>query len=299
MKPLKIVIVGLGLIGGSMAKALKQNTSHQVLGMDQDEDALLDACSCGAIDGKAGRDDLKTADLVYLCVYPEGALAFAREYGPLLKAGSVLTDACGVKEELCAAMAALPGQYTFVAGHPMAGKERSGFAASDPSIFVGASYILVDTGAPDWAMALVRERAEEMGFGRVVRTTPARHDCLYLPAAPCPGLRLCHEPPLPGAPGLFRRQLPGRVPGGEHQRRPVEPPVSGQPEGPDPGAGPADRQSFQTAGRGGPPGPGGASLAAAHRRPDQTAGGINARPRKQAARPLAPQGEEAPRVRAR
>ena len=176
MKPLKIVIVGLGLIGGSMAKALKQNTSHQVLGMDQDEDALLDACSCGAIDGKAGRDDLKTADLVYLCVYPEGALAFAREYGPLLKAGSVLTDACGVKEELCAAMAALPGQYTFVAGHPMAGKERSGFAASDPSIFVGASYILVDTGAPDWAMALVRERAEEMGFGRVVRTTPARHD---------------------------------------------------------------------------------------------------------------------------
>ena len=200
MKPLKIVIVGLGLIGGSMAKALKQNTSHQVLGMDQDEDALLDACSCGAIDGKAGRDDLKTADLVYLCVYPEGALAFAREYGPLLKAGSVLTDACGVKEELCAAMAALPGQYTFVAGHPMAGKERSGFAASDPSIFVGASYILVDTGAPDWAMALVRERAEEMGFGRVVRTTPARHDqmiaftsqlphalaCAYVMSPRCP-----------------------------------------------------------------------------------------------------------------
>jgi prephenate dehydrogenase len=200
MKPLKIVIVGLGLIGGSMAKALKQNTSHQVLGMDQDEDALLDACSCGAIDGKAGRDDLKTADLVYLCVYPEGALAFAREYGPLLKAGSVLTDACGVKEELCAAMAALPGQYTFVAGHPMAGKERSGFAASDPSIFVGASYILVDTGAPDWAMVLVRERAEEMGFGRVVRTTPARHDqmiaftsqlphalaCAYVMSPRCP-----------------------------------------------------------------------------------------------------------------
>lgn len=200
MKPLKIVIVGLGLIGGSMAKALKQNTNHQILGMDQDEDALLDACSCGAIDGKAGRDSLKTADLVYLCVYPEGALAFAREYGPLLKAGSVLTDACGVKEELCAAMAALPGQYTFVAGHPMAGKERSGFAASDPSIFVGASYILVDTGAPDWAMALVRERAEEMGFGRVVRTTPARHDqmiaftsqlphalaCAYVMSPRCP-----------------------------------------------------------------------------------------------------------------
>ena len=82
----------------------------------------------------------------------------------------------------------------------MAGKERSGFAASDPSIFVGASYILVDTGAPDWAMALVRERAEEMGFGRVVRTTPARHDqmiaftsqlphalaCAYVMSPRCP-----------------------------------------------------------------------------------------------------------------
>lgn len=176
MKPLKIVIVGLGLIGGSIAKALKQNTAHQVLGMDQDEDALLDACSCGAIDGKAGRDDLRTADLVYLCVYPEGALAFTREHGSLLKEGAVLTDTCGVKEELCAAMAALEGKYTFVAGHPMAGKERSGFGASDPSIFVGASYILVDTGAPDWAVSVVRERAEEMGFGRIVSTTPQRHD---------------------------------------------------------------------------------------------------------------------------
>ena len=78
---MEIVIVGLGLIGGSVAKALKQNTAHRVLGMDADEDALLDACSCGAIDGKASLSDLERADLVYLALYPQDILAFVRRYG--------------------------------------------------------------------------------------------------------------------------------------------------------------------------------------------------------------------------
>ena len=60
---MEIVIVGLGLIGGSLAKALKQNTSHRVLGMDVNDDVLLDACSCGAIDGKAALSDLERADV--------------------------------------------------------------------------------------------------------------------------------------------------------------------------------------------------------------------------------------------
>lgn len=175
---MKIIIAGLGIIGGSIAKALKQNTPHQVLGMDVNEDSLLDACSCGAIDGKAGMEDIRTADMVYLCVYPETALEFAREYGPMLKEGCVLTDTCGVKAAVCAGMEELrgTGRYVFVPGHPMAGKERSGFAASDPSIFVGASYIIVPGGAPEWAVDLVEEQALLMGFGRIVRTDPERHD---------------------------------------------------------------------------------------------------------------------------
>lgn len=175
---MKIIIAGLGIIGGSIAKALKQNTPHQVLGMDVNQDSLLDACSCGAIDGKAGMEDIRTADMVYLCVYPETALEFAREYGPLLKEGCVLTDTCGVKAAVCAGMEELrgTGRYVFVPGHPMAGKERSGFAASDPSIFVGASYIIVPGGAPQWAVDLVEEQALLMGFGRIVRTDPERHD---------------------------------------------------------------------------------------------------------------------------
>ena len=89
---MEIVIVGLGLIGGSLAKALKQNTSHRVLGMDVNDDVLLDACSCGAIDGKAALSDLERADVVYLCLYPEDILDFVRSYGSRLKPGCVLTD---------------------------------------------------------------------------------------------------------------------------------------------------------------------------------------------------------------
>lgn len=174
----KIVIVGLGLIGGSVAKALKLNTDHIVLGMDTQEDTLLDACSCGAIDGKASPEDLRTADVVYLCIYPESALEFAKENGPALKEGCILTDACGIKGEICQGMERLrgTGKYVFVAGHPMAGKELSGFAASDAGIFVGASYLIAPCGAPEWAVDEVASLAKSMGFGRVVMTTPEQHD---------------------------------------------------------------------------------------------------------------------------
>lgn len=174
----KIVVVGLGLIGGSVAKALKLNTDHMVLGVDTQEDTLLDACSCGAIDGKASPEDLRTADVVYLCIYPESALEFAKENGPALKEGCILTDACGIKGEICQGMERLrgTGKYVFVAGHPMAGKELSGFAASDAGIFAGASYLIAPCGAPEWAVDEVASLARSMGFGRVVMTTPEQHD---------------------------------------------------------------------------------------------------------------------------
>ena len=191
----KIVIVGLGLIGGSMAKALAQRTDHTVLGMDQREESLLDALSCGAIAGKAGVEDLRTADMVILCVYPEGALAFARECGPLLREGCILTDACGIKGEICAGMAKLKQdpahRYTFVAGHPMAGKEKSGFAASDAGIFAGASYLIAPCGAPEEAVEQVAALAREMGFGRIVYTTPEQHDRVIAFTSQVPHVLAC------------------------------------------------------------------------------------------------------------
>lgn len=189
----EIVVVGLGVIGGSIAKALKQHTAHRVYGMDRDEAAVLDACSCGAIDGKAGPGELARADMVYLCVYPEGALSFMEEQGPKLKENCLVTDTCGVKTTVCAGMEKLAssGRYVFVAGHPMAGKERSGFSASDPSIFVGASYIVAPCGAPEWAVKQVEEMALTMGFGRIVHTTPEQHDRIIAFTSQVPHVLAC------------------------------------------------------------------------------------------------------------
>ncbi len=190
---LKIVIVGVGLIGGSIAKALKQNTDHTVLGVDTNEESLLDACSCGAIDGKASPEDLRTADVVYLCVYPEPALEFAAKYGSQLKKDCILTDACGIKGKICAGIKALEGtgRYVFVAGHPMAGKEFSGFSASDAGIFAGASYLIAPCGAPEWAVQKISELALSMGFGRVVMTTPEQHDRVIAFTSQVPHVLAC------------------------------------------------------------------------------------------------------------
>lgn len=189
----EIVVVGLGLIGGSIAKAIRQHTEHRVYGIDSDEGALLDACSCGAVDGKAGPRELARADMVYLCVYPEGALAFMEKHGPELKENCVVTDTCGVKAALCADMERLTAsaRYVFVAGHPMAGKERSGFSASDPSIFVGASYIIAPCSAPRWAVEQVEEMALAMGFGRIVHTTPEQHDKIIAYTSQVPHVLAC------------------------------------------------------------------------------------------------------------
>lgn len=189
----KIVVVGLGLIGGSISKAMKLYTPHRVFGMDTDEEVLLDACSCGAIDGKAGTEDLQEADMVYLCVYPDAALRFVEEYGPILKKDCILTDACGIKGEICAGIERLQsaGNYVFVAGHPMAGKEQSGFSASEASLFTGASYLICPCGAPNWAVEEISSLAKLLGFARVVLTTPEQHDRVIAFTSQLPHVLAC------------------------------------------------------------------------------------------------------------
>lgn len=189
----KIVLVGLGLIGGSLAKALKLSTEHEVLGVDISDETLLDACSCGAIDRKATLQDLEEADMIYLCVYPEEVIRFIEEYGKRLKSDCIVTDTCGIKKQVCRQMNLLQanGNFIFVGGHPMAGKERSGFSASDPSIFVGASYLITPCGAPEWAVEEVSSLAKGMGFGRVVLTTPEKHDQIIAFTSQVPHVLAC------------------------------------------------------------------------------------------------------------
>ena len=178
MQPKTILIVGLGLIGGSIAKALRTFTPHRVLAMDQDPEALDLAMACGAIEGPGYVEDLPQVDVLWLCLYPQAAVEFARKYGAALREDCIVSDACGIKNAVCPQMVELSRElgFVFVGGHPMAGKERSGFEASEATLFRGASYLLVPCGAPDWAKDTMKELAMDMGFGRVVETTPEHHD---------------------------------------------------------------------------------------------------------------------------
>ena len=178
MQPKTILIVGLGLIGGSIAKALRTFTPHRVLAMDQDPEALDLAMACGAIEGPGYVEDLPQVDVLWLCLYPQAAVEFARKYGAALREDCIVSDACGIKNAVCPQLMELSRElgFVFVGGHPMAGKERSGFESSEATLFRGASYLLVPCGAPDWAKDTMKELAMDMGFGRVVETTPEHHD---------------------------------------------------------------------------------------------------------------------------
>ena len=178
MQPKTILIVGLGLIGGSIAKALRTFTPHRVLAMDQDPEALDLAMACGAIEGPGYVEDLPQVDVLWLCLYPQAAVEFARKYGAALREDCIVSDACGIKNAVCPQLVELSRElgFVFVGGHPMAGKERSGFEASEATLFRGASYLLVPCGAPDWDKDTMKELAMDMGFGRVVETSPEHHD---------------------------------------------------------------------------------------------------------------------------
>ena len=203
MESKNIMIVGLGLIGGSIAKALSAFTPHRVLGMDLDPEVLDEAVACGAIERRGYEEDLPEVDILWLCLYPQAAVEFARKHGRVLKSECIVTDACGIKNAVCPQLKELSKElgFVFVGGHPMAGKERNGFAVSEATLFRGASYLLVPCGAPQWAESTMEELALQMGFGRVVKTTPEHHDemiaytsqlphalaCAYVLSPRCPG----------------------------------------------------------------------------------------------------------------
>lgn len=175
---MKITIIGLGLIGGSIAKSLKRSGDFTIVAIDNNEQVLLDAISSGTIDRKADVYDLKDSDVVYLCVYPEAAVEFTEKNKSAFGKNTVVTDVCGIKSliypKLCQ-IAAGEG-FTYIGSHPMAGKEQSGFNASDSALFFGASYIIVSDGENQRAVNLIKELALKMGFGKIVYATSEEHD---------------------------------------------------------------------------------------------------------------------------
>lgn len=203
----KVVIVGLGLIGGSLAKAFKKYTKAAVIGMDTDAEVLAAAEEAGAINRRGGDEDLQSADFVFLCVYPEAAVRFMEEHAHLLRPGCIVTDTAGIKGKICPALVELSKShgFVFIGSHPMAGKERNGFDAADAELFQGASYILVPCGAPPEAVDRLSSLVLTLGFARTVLTTPDEHDRMIAFTSQLPHVLACAyvmSPCCPKHPGF-------------------------------------------------------------------------------------------------
>ena len=188
-----VAIIGLGLIGGSLAKAFSERTGHRVIGFDLDPEVTKAALGCGAIREAGSPEALSRADLIYLCIYPHAALEFVRKHHAFFKDGVIVTDTSGIKTDICGELSAIAKAHGFVfaGSHPMAGKERNGFEASEAGLFDGASYLLTPCGAPEEALALLSQTALQLGFGGVKRTTPEEHDRMIAFTSQLPHVLAC------------------------------------------------------------------------------------------------------------
>lgn len=176
---MKTGIVGLGLIGGSVAKAIKQNTDHEVFGTDLQEPVILKARLLEAIDGRLTGEMLKECDYVILAVYPSAAVDFVKTHRDGFKKGAVVIDCCGVKEAVCSEICPIAAEhgFSYVGGHPMAGIEYSGFEHSQKSLFRHASMILTpQTDMSIQEMERLKKFWLSLGFNHVQLSTPEEHD---------------------------------------------------------------------------------------------------------------------------
>ncbi|MBN1053263.1 MULTISPECIES: prephenate dehydrogenase [Clostridium] len=177
---MKVVIVGLGVIGGSFAMALKDAGYKDVYGIDNDKETLLKAEKLnlirrGYIDGN---EILKDADLIIISIYPKLVKDFIKNNIDNFKYGAVITDATGIKKMFINDIVnILPLNIDFVFGHPMAGREKKGIDFASSDVFKGANYILTPTSKnKEENLKLVENLAYEIGFKRVKRISPEFHD---------------------------------------------------------------------------------------------------------------------------
>ncbi len=179
---MKIIIAGLGLIGGSFARSIKKFTDHHVIGIDSDDSSLDMALAMESIDEVIPIDRmdlLKKGDLIIVALPPHEIVKFILDNVKNFRSGSIVTDVCGVKEHILnsVAMPLEEANVDFIGSHPMAGTEFSGFAFSNSNMFHGASYLLTPSeNAKLESIEMLRELALNIGFQNVIVTDPQTHD---------------------------------------------------------------------------------------------------------------------------
>ena len=171
-------IAGLGLIGGSFAKAYAE-AGHTVLGFDTDSSTLSFARLSGVVSGELTEENIASCDVVLVCVNPAAAVDYVRSMAPHIGPHGVVIDCCGNKRFVCEQLFPVAKEhgFTYLGGHPMAGNHNSGFKYARANLYHGAPMVIVPADFDD---ILLLDRVKALlapaGFGRLSVTTAQKHD---------------------------------------------------------------------------------------------------------------------------
>ena len=175
---MKVGILGLGLIGGSLARAYAI-AGHTVYAIQRNETMLSFAMLAGAVHGKLNDATIPTCDLILLAIYPDGSAGWLEKNAHLISGDALVIDCCGIKREICERCFPLAEKYgfTFVGGHPMAGSQFSGFKYSRATLFKGQPMVLVPPSFDDMDLLdRCKTALAPCEFGSFSVTTAADHD---------------------------------------------------------------------------------------------------------------------------
>ena len=171
-------VVGLGLIGGSIAKAYHAK-GHKVYAWNRSRQTLDFALISGDVDKELTEDNASDCDLIIVCLYPNASIEWIREFAPHFGSETMVMDACGTKREICETCFALAEEhgFTFVGAHPMAGTKDSGYKYSKSDMFVGAPMVIVPPRFDDINLySKVKELLAPLEMGKFSITSAEDHD---------------------------------------------------------------------------------------------------------------------------
>lgn len=172
-------VVGLGLIGGSFVKAYGRSEDWRILGYDRDSRISQIAILAEEMDDELTADNIGEVDLLLIALYPKATVDYLKEMGKYISKNTVVIDCCGVKRAVCGPCAKIANEYgfTYIGGHPMAGRHTSGYKFSREDLFDGQPMVIVPDRYDDIGeLTMIKELLSPAGFGSISVTTDEKHD---------------------------------------------------------------------------------------------------------------------------